>query len=142
VIALAGGASAGAAAADTAAPRAALTQFVCHRAKNQALRSVSVTGVMRPLTGTQRMALRFELLSKAPGQTAFSDISGPGLGTWLYPTDPATLGQRPGDVWRLNKPVINLASATYRFRVAFRWLGANGSVLGTTVRLSPRCEQG
>src|SRR6202012_431334 len=51
-------------------------------------------------------------------------------------------GQLPGDVWRLNKTVLNLdAPATYQFRVVFRWTGANGRVLGSTGRLSRVCHQ-
>jgi hypothetical protein len=141
-VAIVGAAGAGAAAADTdAAPRATLTDFACHQARQPFMRAISTTAVMRPITGTERMGLRFELLSKTPGSGRFVEADGAGLGTWIYPTDPPTLGQRPGDVWRLQKPVTNLPAAIYRFRVSFRWFGAGGTVLATAVKLSQRCDQ-
>jgi hypothetical protein len=52
------------------------------------------------------------------------------------------LGQLPGDVWRLQKSVYNLAVPfSYQFRVSFRWTGQNGKVLGTATRYSRTCRQ-
>ncbi len=90
---------------------------------------------MRPLTGTQQLAIEFQLYEKPAGATSWTLVSVPGdsshLNVWLTPTLP-TLGQRPGDVWNVPFPVANLAApATYRFKVTFRWTGANGHVLGT-----------
>jgi hypothetical protein len=125
-------------------PRATLSGFQCHQASNALDRWIAVTAVMRPVTGTEHMALKFQLLRKTAGSSGFVNVPGPpesDLGKWRYPPDP-TLGQHPNDVWQKNKPVINLpAPAVYRFRVSFRWIGTAGSVLGTTVRLSPRCDQ-
>src|ERR1700678_1302752 len=119
--------SAGAAAASSsapAAPRAVLDQFVCQRALDPGQRLVSVRAVMRPLKGTRRMQLQFNLLSKAAPATTFSVVHGTGLGTWEDPTDPPSLGSRPGDIWRLSHPVVDLpAPASYRFQVEFRWIG-------------------
>ena len=49
------------------------------------------------------------------------------LGVWITPTNP-TLGQLPRRrVESCSKPVVDLAApAAYRFRVAFRWIGAHG----------------
>jgi hypothetical protein len=42
----------------------------------------------------------------------------------------------------LKQNVVNLsAPAAYRFRVWFRWTGANGRVLSRAVRVSPVCYQ-
>jgi hypothetical protein len=138
-IAFAGAASA--AAAVTSPPRAVLTGFVCRHDPNPLSREIAVTAVMRTIAGTERMGLKFELERKASAAEPFTDVSGHDLGKWLYPTDPVTLGQRPGDMWRYDKPVFNLAAGTYRFRVAFRWTGPGGEVLGMTVRFSARCDQ-
>lgn len=121
--------------------RAQLTQFDCHRALDPDNRSISVTAVMRPLTPTKHMALKFDLLMTAPLTGATTTVHFGDLGTWKTPKNPS-LGQLPGDVWNLQKSVVQLAApATYRFRVAFRWTGAAGQVIGTTVKYSPRCRQ-
>jgi hypothetical protein len=119
-----------------------LVGFVCQRALDPPNRSISVRAVMRPLTGTRSLLLKFELLQKVRGMAAAKSVTGAGdLGIWLSPKDP-TLGRRVGDVWELNKAVYNLAApATYRFRVTFRWIGAHDKVLGTAVKLSASCFQ-
>ncbi|MHB1569078.1 MAG: hypothetical protein ACYC0H_07720 [Solirubrobacteraceae bacterium] len=127
-------------AAPVASPRAALTGFSCDRSLAARRRSASVVAVMRPLAGTQSMAIRFDLLERAPG-AAPADVQSGDLGVWISPSDP-TLGSLPGDVWRLSEPVSGLdAPAGYQFRVSFRWTGAQGRVLGVAVRYSRRCWQ-
>jgi hypothetical protein len=129
-----------AAAVSAASPHARLTRSTCHRALQPRDRMVAITAVMRPVPGTHRMHLRFELLRRWPGG-AFAEVSGGDLGRWKSPPD-ATLGQHPDDVWRLRKLVLNLAApATYRFRVTFRWSGAHGRTLSEAIRLSRTCYQ-
>ena len=140
------GGAAGAAALDGGAaaaqsPRARLQGVLCERALDPPARGVAITALMRPLAGTTRMQLRFQLLTKPKGAGAYSAITSGDLGTWITPTNP-TLGTRSGDVWKFQKQVLNLAApAAYRFRVSFRWLGARGRVLGTVTRQSPPCSQ-
>ena len=120
---------------------AVLQNEVCQKALDPPARAISVTAVMRPVTGTQHMELEFQLLTKTPTATAFTPVSGSGLGTWLTPPNP-TLGQRPGDIWVLNHPVADLAApAVYHFVVTFRWIGAGGKVLSTTTRTGRDCNQ-
>jgi hypothetical protein len=128
------------AAATIKVPRDTLTGFACQRALDPPSRSVSVKAVMRPVTGTRALSLKFDVLEKQAGTTRA--LTGAGdLGVWLSPKDP-TLGRRPGDVWELTKAVSNLdAPASYRFRITFRWLGADDRVLATAVRHSSRCAQ-
>jgi hypothetical protein len=128
--------------AASAAPRAQLTQFDCERAVNPASRAVSVQSVMRPLAGTQSMSVRFDLLERLPGSATTQSVVRAGdLGVWLTPSNP-TLGQLPGDIWGLTKTVYDLgAPARYRFRVTFRWTGAQGRAVGTEIELSPTCQQ-
>lgn len=131
----------GAGVAGAAPPRAALAGFSCQRAMDPTGRSVAVQAVMRPLSRTLRLALRFQLLQRTDGAVTPTIVHGGDLGSWLTPDTP-TLGRRPGDVWRLNKSVIDLyAPASYRFRVTFRWTGAGGRVLGSTVRTTRWCRQ-
>lgn len=124
----------------TAPPRTQLRSFGCQRALDPANRSVSVTAVMRPVTGTEHMALRFDLLGSTPTSVA-RPVKAGDLGVWISPSNP-TLGQLPGDVWNLQKSVVSLAApARYRFKVDFRWTGSHGQLLGNAVRYSARCKQ-
>jgi hypothetical protein len=89
-----------------------------------------------------KMAMRFELLSKTKANRPLIVVSGRDLGNWLSPSNPPTLGQRPADKWTVSHPVVGLAApATYRLRVTFRWTGAHGRLLGTAVRITPKCFQ-
>lgn len=141
ICALGGSLVAGGAMATTPA-RAQLTLFNCVHALDPANRAVSVQAVMRPLTGTKKLAVKFQLLERTPGAVAPQTVVRAGdLGVWVTPSNP-TLGQLPGDVWRLNKTALNLdAPASYQFKVVFRWSGAHGKVLGTAVRQTPSCKQ-
>ena len=137
-----GGAAAAASASAGTPPRAQLTQFACHSTIDPAQRTVSVTSVMRPIPGTRTLSVRFELLAQ-PAGTSTPHIVGAtaGLGVWVSPAD-RTLGRRPGDVWKLAKPVSDVdAPAGYRFRVEFRWLGAHGRVLARVTRQTGRCDE-
>jgi hypothetical protein len=125
----------------SSAPRSQLDTFVCHRAPALADRSVSVRAVMRPVTGTKKMEMRIELLSRGGFGGAFTDLPGPGLNSWISPPDP-TLGQRAGDVWIVPDLVRNLpAPAVYRYQVSFRWTGRAGKVLATRTRTTGNCHQ-
>ena len=122
-------------------PRARLLGFRCQPALEPSQREVSVEAVMRPLTGTRSMALRFVLLSRTKGSVAATEVAGHDLGNWVTPANP-TLGQRPDDVWIVEHPVVGLAApADYRFRVTFRWTGEHGRVLGSVVHQTQLCFQ-
>lgn len=139
----------GASGAASPAPRAQLTGLTCLQALDPAGRTIAIQAVMRPVPRTRRMAVRFELLA-LPGSPAGgvagatvtrpTAVHGPGLGVWIHPTNP-TLGQLPGDVWRVDKQVLNLAApAAYEFRVSFRWTGSHGQVLQTVTRSTRSCR--
>ena len=140
VLAVIGVAGVPVASAASAPPRSQLTGFVCTRAMDPGNRAVSIEAVMRPLPGTRKLAIRFDLLQRSPGlPVQFVEVGD--LGVWKTPSNP-TLGQLPGDVWRLQKPVYNLdAPFTYQFRVNFRWTAAHGKLLGTATRYSRTCRQ-
>ncbi|MEO6857027.1 MAG: CARDB domain-containing protein [Solirubrobacteraceae bacterium] len=121
-------------------PRAALRAFTCQHGMDPAQRSIGVTSVMRPVSGTRHLAVKFDLLvSHGPG-TLTRAVRAGDLGVWIAPDNP-TLGQLPGDVWNLDKTVVDLnAPAVYRFRVQFRWTGAQHHVLAMTTRYTRRCS--
>ncbi|MGN6867694.1 MAG: CARDB domain-containing protein [Solirubrobacteraceae bacterium] len=133
--------SATAAGASAPSPHDQLRSFVCQKALDPPTRAVSIQAVMRPVTGTAKMQIRFDLMRKTKPDAPFKIVRGHFLGSWLTPDNP-TLGQRPGDVWIVNHPVVGLpAPATYRFRVSFRWMGASGQQLSSAVQSSPSCYQ-
>jgi hypothetical protein len=119
--------------------RTSLDGFVCERSSNALDRVIAVVAVMRPVTGTQRMELKFVLQRRTTG--SFATVQGGDLGHWLEPNSP-TLGQHANDVWRLRKLVANLPGpASYRFRVSFRWVGAGGAVLDRSTLTSATCSE-
>jgi CARDB len=127
--------------AGATAARSQLRSFVCQKALDPPTRAVSIQAVMRPVAGTAKMQIRFDLMRKSKPGAAFKIVRGHFLGSWLTPDNP-TLGQRPGDVWIVNHPVVGLpAPATYRFRVTFRWLGSRGQQLSSAVQTSSTCYQ-
>ena len=116
-----------------------LQDFVCHPAIKPARRVVGVTAVMRPLPGTVRLSMRFQLSGTQGGHV--TPVRGGDLGKWISPDD-ATFGQQPADVWVLKHPVTGVpAGSAYRFQVSFRWIGAAGRVIGASTRTSPKCWQ-
>jgi hypothetical protein len=122
--------------------RAQLRSSDCHEALDPQDRSISVKAVMRPLPGTQKLQLKFDLLLGHDGSSAQSSVHAGNLGTWLSPRNP-TLGQVPADVWNFKKSIFQLdAPAIYRFKVSFRWLGSGGRVIGSAVHYTKRCRQG
>jgi hypothetical protein len=123
--------------AATSPPRDALGPIACHQAINPLARDVSIQATMRPLTGTQTLQIKYSLNLTASGEPA-TTVAAAGLGEWLTPVNP-TLGQRPGDIWKLSKAVYNLGGGSYQFAVAFRWLGAGGKVLRTATLQSSSC---
>jgi hypothetical protein len=128
--------------ASASAPsRASLTGFQCPQASEPTGRGIQTIAVMRPLSGTKAMQLRFELLTKPRSSGGYTVVPGGDLGRWISPSNP-TLGQRSGDKWVFKKQVVDLAApASYRFRVDFRWMGAHSRVLGTATRYSRVCLQ-
>jgi hypothetical protein len=122
-------------------PRTQLRSLQCVTALDPPSRAISITAVMRPVSGTSKMQLRFQLYSRPNSSRPYTRVHGGDLNTWVTPNNP-TLGQRSADVWTLIKQVVDLkAPATYRLRAIFRWIGDHNKVLGTTVRTSPSCYQ-
>jgi hypothetical protein len=122
--------------------RAGLHDLVCQRALDPPARAMNITVIMRPLSGTQRLAMKVQLLERAAGAGSYTPVPGTDLGVWQSPTNPPTLGQQPGDKWVAYHPVADLAApAGYRYEVSFRWYGADGKVIGAVTRLSKVCFQ-
>jgi len=137
----AGSGSAGAATSSASPSKDQLRSFLCQKALDPPSRAISVQAVMRPVTGTASMQMKFDLMRQTTAGGPFKLVRGKLLGSWVSPQEP-TLGQRPGDVWIVTHPVVDLLGpATYRFRVSFRWSDTNGEPLSTAVQTSPNCYQ-
>ena len=102
-----------AATAEAAQSTARLRSFSCKQAVRPVGRAVAVGAVMRPVRGTKRLALRFELLTRL----------------------------KPGGPWTAVSAGDLAAPAAYRYRVSFRWFGARHRVLRTTALISSVCSQ-
>ncbi|HEX4672817.1 MAG TPA: CARDB domain-containing protein [Solirubrobacteraceae bacterium] len=122
-------------------PRSQLTKFVCVTALDPPSRAISVTAVMRPVSGTSKLQIKFQLYSRTSSTRPFTRVRGGDLNRWVSPSDP-TLGERSADVWTVIKQVVDLkAPATYRLRAVFRWIGVHNQVLGTMARTSASCNE-
>jgi hypothetical protein len=136
VAVLAGGWSLGAQAGPMPA---GLRAFGCSPSLQPLLRGLSVTAVMRPVSGTQTLRMRFDLLRATRRTGHYHAVAGANLGRWISPPNPA-LGSQPGDVWYVTHPVVGVAHAGYyRLQVAFEWLGPNRRRLATITRTTAVC---
>src|SRR5947209_13601920 len=105
--ALALGVVAAASAVSADPPRTQLRSFMCVTALDPPSRAISVTAVMRPLPGTSKLQLKFQLYSRSSSTRPYARVRGGDLNKWVSPGDP-TIGTRAGDVWKVNKPVVDL----------------------------------
>jgi len=113
----------------------------CHRSPAIDQRVAVVGTWMRPVAGGTRLAVKLDLWERTPGQRWSQRTDVPGLGSWTTPSD-AQLGTRAGDVFKYRQAVGRLeVPATYRFHVAFRWLGPNGKVVREAAVTTKTCRE-
>jgi hypothetical protein len=117
------------------APNVTATLEECMTTGAQSERSATFSGEMTALPGTQRMAMRIEVLERLPGEALFHVVSAPGLGVWR--------GSASGvKTYKYLKQVTNLsAPAFFRALVRFRWLNARGHLLRRAERRTLACDQ-
>lgn len=98
-------------------------------------RAASFAGEMTAQPGTQKMAMRIELLERTPGETGYRPVLAPGVGAWHY-ADPNVR------VYKHIEQFTNLsAPAGYRALITFRWEGPHGHLVKRDEQRSPRCSQ-
>lgn len=115
----------------------------CVHSSNAGKRSDTATATMRPVSGTQKLEIKFLLQDKAIGSGPFQTMTITGLGVWQSPSDPASLGQNPNDVWHVKQPVADLPLGySYRFKVGFRWIGKRSKVIKHETLFTSACVQG
>ena len=125
-------------AAASAAPAAALASVKvteCTPALEPEARLATFEARVRAVPRTDRLAVRFTLQTRGPGELTWRRIAAPGLDTWLS-------SDRGVGRYGYLKTVRNLAApASYRMIVRFRWLDAEGAVIRSAKHRSPSCRQ-
>lgn len=93
------------------------------------------TGSMPAKRGAARMAMRFDLQLREPGDSRYRSVRAPSFGRWER-SKPG----RSGFIY--SKRVDGMqAPATYRAVVRFRWLDDSGHTVARARRYAPRCTQ-
>lgn len=85
---------------------------------------------------TQGLQMRFDVYRKYREHRKYRKVKGTGLGTWLPASDPnATVYVRELELEGVE------TAAHYKARVAYRWMGSDGSVEFKRVRNTKPCHQ-
>jgi hypothetical protein len=125
------------AAAGAAVPKSArgVVLTACERDTGAGDGAATFDARMRLLPGTSRMQLRFTLQVRTPERHRYGAISAPGFSSWQS-ADPGTAR------YTYTKRVENLlAPGSYRVKVRFRWLDAEGGVVRSAHVYSAACRQ-
>lgn len=98
--------------------------------------SFSVEAAMTTADKTQRLAVRYEILQRLPGEDFKVRKDALGVATGWVLADPGYTGYK-------NDQVVSAVTqgATYRVRVRFRWTDATGHVVARTTRITNACKQ-
>lgn len=107
----------------------------CTTGAAAAARRATFTASMPAVRGAARMAMRFDLLQRGPGDPAFARVALPAWGLWQR-SDPG----RTGFIYTRTVRALR-APGAYRAIVRFRWYGADGRVLRRARRLTAICRQ-
>lgn len=118
-----------------AGPDVSVDVSECRTALAALDRSLTIRGEMEAVKGTDRMAMRFDLLVRDASTMDFLRVDGPGLGRWIRSSP--NVGRF---IW--TKQLTNLGvPADYRGRVAFRWFDREGNVIERAARRTESCRQ-
>jgi hypothetical protein len=98
-------------------------------------RAATFVGSMPAAAGATRMRIRFDLERRRPAERRWRQIRAPGFGTWER-SDPNVAG------FVFRRRVNGLpVPASYRARVRFRWIAADGSIVRRAQARTPACVQ-
>jgi hypothetical protein len=124
-------------AAGAAVPRWAAKAVLadCERGSASGEGAATFDGQMRAVRGAARMQMRFTLQARTPDSSRWRAVDAPGFGTWV-----SSVAGTARYVYTKRVEGL-LAPATYRVRLRFRWLGADGRRLATARRTSRACRQ-
>jgi hypothetical protein len=107
----------------------------CSRSDARGTRRAVFRASMDAMPGTARMSMRF-VLQEQVGSAPRRKIDAPALAGWRH--------SRPGVArFTYRQRVLPLeAGVIYRMVVRFRWYDADGAIVASSRRRSPRCNQG
>lgn len=132
---LAAAPSADAAAERQASPKLAAETQTCRTGATPDERFAVFSASMPSRDGAARMAIRFDLEIREPGDKRYARVKAPKFGRWHR----SSSGRR-GFIY--SKRVDGLtAPATYRALVRFRWYDADGRAIRTVRRRTKVCRQ-
>jgi len=98
-------------------------------------RVATFVGSMPARAGASRMRVRFDLERRRPAERRWQRIRAPGLGTWER-SAPHVAGfvfrKRVNGLW---------VPASYRARVRFQWIAADGEIVERAHARTPACAQ-
>jgi hypothetical protein len=123
------------AAAATVAPPLKASLESCLTSPLPVERVATFVGSMPALARAERMQIRFDLERRRPGERRWRPIQAPGFGTWER-SEPNVAGfvfrKRVNGLW---------VPASYRSRVRFRWIGADGRIVRRARARTAACVQ-
>jgi len=107
----------------------------CQTGSDPDSRLMTVEGKMSAVKGTDRMAMRFQLIESSPGKAATHAVTDPKLGPWRR-------SNKGVKQFTYDQTVKGLTSGvSYRSVVRFRWLDSKGKVIKKAERESGNCVQ-
>jgi CARDB len=124
-----------AARAEQARPSLQARLVACTTGASATARRATFTASMPAIAGSARMAIRFDLLQRAPGDAAFARVALPAWGRW----ERSEAG-RSGFIYTKTVRALRAPSA-YRAAVRFRWYGRDGGVVREARRRTHVCRQ-
>jgi CARDB len=110
-------------------------RVACTTGASASARRATFTASMPAVAGTARMAIRFDLLHRAPGDPAFARVAMPAWQRWER-----SQPRRTGFIYTKTVRALRAPDA-YRASVRFRWYGADGRVLRRAQRRTPICRE-
>jgi CARDB len=107
----------------------------CTTGPSAVARKATFTASMPAVARAARMAIRFDLLQRGPGDAAFARVALPAWGRWER-SQPG----RTGFIYTKTVRALH-APGAYRASVRFRWYDAGGQVVRRAHRRTPICRQ-
>ena len=118
-----------------AAPKLGATLETCTASPLPVQRIASFVGSMPARAHATRMRMRFDLERRRSGERRWRRLKAVGFGVWER-SDPKVAG------FVFTKRLTGLpVPATYRARVSFAWLAADGRVVKRAIARTPACRQ-
>lgn len=107
----------------------------CVSGLTEGSRSATFAGEIQSMRRAAHMEIKIDVQERVAGATRFRTVGGAALGQWRS-AEPQVVSYR--DVRRVSGLT---APASYRGRVQFRWIAADGRIIKTIVAFTPSCHE-